>query len=219
MSTKNHSDRSRLEGESYRELRVLEEVELTSDLSQRKLARKIGVALGVTNVLCKRLIQGGYVSATHQGTKTLVYLLTPSGLARKIHLTGDYVKRFMNHYRKVKELVRDEMERVGIDDTSHVAIYGTTQLSEFVYLALREIGVKRIDIFDRETVESRFLGEDVLLVESLLAERYVKVIVSDRRDLDGRCIELTSIGVQASQIVRVLDGAKVEVKGLERRCI
>ena len=212
MATNKHGHRSGLEGEAYRELRVLEEVELDSDLSQRRLADKIGVALGVANVLCKRLVQKGYVRATRHGMKRWVYILTPAGITRKIYLTIDYVDRFMSHYRRVKELVRSEMECVGVDDASHVAIYGTTELSELVYLALREIGVKRIDVFDRGTIASRFLGEDVRPIDSLVAGGYIKVIVSDWRDLDARCNELISMGVHANQIFRVLDGTNIESK-------
>ena len=44
-----------LDGSIYRELRVLEEVDRNADLSQRRLASQLGIALGVANLLVKRL--------------------------------------------------------------------------------------------------------------------------------------------------------------------
>ena len=45
-----------LEGVAYRELRLLEEVDLTPEVSQRHLAHQLGVALGVTNLLLRSLV-------------------------------------------------------------------------------------------------------------------------------------------------------------------
>ena len=50
---------SNLESTSYRELRLLEEVEVTPELSQRHLARTLGVALGVANLLIRNLVHKG----------------------------------------------------------------------------------------------------------------------------------------------------------------
>lgn len=211
MSQTREENRAGLEGDSYRELRVLEEVEQTSNLSQRRLANRIGVALGVANLLVKRLVKAGYVRASRNGVKKWVYVLTPAGIARKVQLTVDYVERFMSHYRKVRELVREQMKVVGVDEDSRVAIYGTTELGEFVFLALKELGVNQIDVFERGAAGGRFLGEEVRRPDSIVPQSYVKVIVVDRRDVETRCTELASLGVQTAQIVRVLEGSRDEV--------
>ena len=50
-----------LEGTAYRELRVLEEMDGTAEIRQRRLSNQLGVALGVTNLLVKKLAKQGYI--------------------------------------------------------------------------------------------------------------------------------------------------------------
>ena len=56
---KDKSHTGNLEGDSYRELRLLEEVDSTPELSQRHLARSLGIALGVANLLVRTLVKKG----------------------------------------------------------------------------------------------------------------------------------------------------------------
>ena len=53
MSSNNNDRADSLEGGSYRELRLLEEVDSTPEVSQRHLARRLGIALGVANLLMR----------------------------------------------------------------------------------------------------------------------------------------------------------------------
>ena len=48
-------NKGELEESTYRELRLLEEVEIKPEVSQRHLANQLGVALGVANLLVKNL--------------------------------------------------------------------------------------------------------------------------------------------------------------------
>ena len=64
MSYGYNEDDTGIAGGSFRELRVLEEVESTPNLSQRKIAGSVGIAVGVANVLIKSLVTKGYVRAS-----------------------------------------------------------------------------------------------------------------------------------------------------------
>ena len=54
-------NKDELEESTYRELRLLEEVEIKPEVSQRHLASQLGVALGVANLLVKNLAKKGYM--------------------------------------------------------------------------------------------------------------------------------------------------------------
>jgi len=56
-----------LQSSSHRELQLLTEIESKSDVTQRQMASRIGVALGLTNVMFRNLTQKGYVRATQAG--------------------------------------------------------------------------------------------------------------------------------------------------------
>ena len=110
----------RLEDESYKELRLLEEVDQTPQVSQRHLARRLNIALGVANFLLRSLAKRGYIRETRVGWKRWAYAVTPAGIARKVHLSRAYVEHILNHYQRVRVLVRKEFGDLKLDQVNHV---------------------------------------------------------------------------------------------------
>ena len=192
-----------LEDASFRELRLLEEVEVTPQTSQRHLAIQLGVALGVANLLVRNLAKKGYIRATRAGWKQWVYNLTPSGVGRKANLTMAYVDRVLGHYRRVREILRDDMEGMSLGPDSRMAIYGAGEMGELMYLVLRDMGVTRIDFFEKRGGRD-FLGTTVRDLEAIKPDEYVKVMVAFSSDMAERSADLRANGVAESQIITFL---------------
>jgi len=164
---------------SYRELQVLNEVEKTPDLSQREISKKVGVALGLTNLIIRDLTRRGYIRATRANWKRWIYTLTPDGISHKIQLTLSYVHRVLDDYGKVRLLLNDHLEGLGLNQESRVAILGTTEFASLIYLGLKEMGIDEIDFFSERTQEKpRFLGTAVFEISALNCDRYDRVILA-----------------------------------------
>ena len=202
-----------LEGTSYRELRLLEEVVTTTDLSQRKLARRLGIALGVANILVRKVAQKGYIRITQRGWKQWAYVITPAGMARKVNLTVAYVERILDHYRKVRRLLREDLSRLPLSTESKVAIVGTTGLAELAYLALLELGVTDIEVFSLETNGVRFLGKEVRALDTIEPDRYAKVVIAVRGDTLVHRGRLAARGIGEGQIVQPFASPQGEPAG------
>jgi EPS-associated MarR family transcriptional regulator len=86
--------------------RVLSLLEQNPDMSQRDLAKALGVSLGGINYSLKALIERGMVKAQNfkkSETKlAYAYVLTPQGLAEKTKLTARFLKRKMEEYEALK---------------------------------------------------------------------------------------------------------------------
>ena len=104
MRSKNEHSNN-IEDISFKELRVLEEINQNPDITQRQLSRKVGVALGVGNLLLKNLAKKGYIKVTNLSWKRWIYVITPKGLTRKINLTVAYIDSFLGHYRRVRNIL------------------------------------------------------------------------------------------------------------------
>ena len=192
-----------LEGASYRELRLLEEVDVAPETSQRHLASQLGIALGVANLLVRNMAKKGYIRATRAGWKRWVYNLTPAGVGRKADLTLAYVDRVLDHYKRVRDILREDIGAAGLNPECRMAIYGTGELAELMYLVLRDMGVTRIDFFERDGTKS-FLGSAVRDLASMESEDYVKVLVAFSSDIEVRWQDLQASGVPGSQIITLL---------------
>ena len=207
MRSKNEQQNSG-EDPTYRELRLLTEVYSTPQASQRDLSLRLGIALGLTNALLRKLAEKGYVRVTQSSWKRWLYAITPAGFTRKIHLTVGYIHRFVDHYQKVRETLREDLEPLNLNAESRVAIYGTGELSELVYMCLRDTGIEEIDIFTpRDSVDGKFLGMLVRHSASLSPTDYDRVIIASLAGVEVRREELALLGVPREKIVTLLSEA------------
>lgn len=191
-----------LESASYREFQLLTEVDGTPDVTQRQLARRVGMALGLTNVLLRNMIQKGYVRVSHATWRRRLYTLTPEGLSHRIRLMMAYIQRVLDHYRRVRQTLREQLAPLALNRESRIAVYGTGEFAELVYLGLRELGIEEIDFFDSNKADRhRFLGMPVLDVATLQTEHYDRVVVASLGRSDAFRERLSERGVTPEQVV------------------
>ncbi len=78
-------------------LQLLKLIERSPGLSQRDLARELGVSLGKTHYVLRALVEKGWVKANNfrrnDNKLAYAYLLTPVGVSEKIRLTREYLRR------------------------------------------------------------------------------------------------------------------------------
>jgi DNA-binding Lrp family transcriptional regulator len=122
----------------------LEEVSHRPDVSQRQLADRLGVALGATNVLIRRLADQGYIQASKVGWRRWSYAITARGVSHKALLAQGVVEQFLSRYASFRSSVQSELEQAGLTGRSRVAIVGSEEMSELIYLALTDLGVESI---------------------------------------------------------------------------
>ncbi len=111
----------------FRALRLLER---RPDISQRELARELGVALGSVNYLLSALIEKGLVKARNfrnaRNKLAYAYMLTPQGAAEKAALTAGFLRRKLVEYEALKRELEELTSEVrGADiGPQHVAPQG-----------------------------------------------------------------------------------------------
>ena len=94
--------------------RLLKLLETNPGLSQRQLARELGISLGKVNFCLAALIEKGLLKAsnfrTSQNKLAYMYLLTPAGVEEKARITLQYLKIKMREYETLQSEI-DELRR------------------------------------------------------------------------------------------------------------
>ena len=168
-----------LDSNIYRNLKLLDQIEETPEVNQRQLSLKLGIALGLTNVLIRNLIQKGYLRVSKASWRRRIYSLTPDGLAHKLRLTQGYITRVLDDYQNVRQALRKQMNGLDVTEESRIAVYGTDEFAELVFLGLKELGIEEIDIYRYgDTTGTRFLGMPVHDASVIQSENYDKIVVA-----------------------------------------
>lgn len=152
-------DRPVMDIEAHRDLKLLEAVEADSRVTQRTLAMKLGIALGLTNIYLKRLVRKGYIKCVNVQPNRISYLITPRGIAEKARLTYEFIDYSLHLYGEVRQHLRSVLQECAAADR-RVAIYGRGEAAELAYLSLKEFGLDPVAIFDGEGGRE-FLGMPV----------------------------------------------------------
>lgn len=86
--------------------RVLTMLEIKPDMNQREMAKVLGVSLGGVNYCLRALIAKGLVKMhnfqENDNKLGYAYLLTPTGMAEKLALTGNFLQRKQQEYAELK---------------------------------------------------------------------------------------------------------------------
>lgn len=103
---------------------VLRLLEQEPSLSQRVLARRLGISLGKTNYLLQALLTKGLLKIRNfeRSDRKLAYnyLLTPAGILEKGRMTRDFLRRKEEEFRSLR-LVIDQLQRELRDDNTSVS--------------------------------------------------------------------------------------------------
>ena len=87
-------------------------------MTQRQLAKSLGMSLGAANYCLKALVDKGWLKLENfQRSPNKIgylYLLTPMGIAAKSQLTASFLKSKLKEYEKLKveiEELKSEMDK------------------------------------------------------------------------------------------------------------
>jgi DNA-binding MarR family transcriptional regulator len=160
--------------------RLLHELHAQPQLTQRSLAARLGIALGLTNLLLRRLAAKGWVQVVQLGGRRSRYLLTPAGVYHKARLSRDYFRDSIRFYAEARDRVQSSFSALAaeaVTDASptRVVFWGAGELAEVGYVCLQEAQLVLVGVVDEKRRGRRFFGHPVLPPSALTSN-----------DLDGR---------------------------------
>ena len=105
---------------------LLKTLEENPGLSQRDLAKRLGISLGKVNFCLNALVEKGSLKISNfrnnENKLAYAYLLTPRGIEEKARITVNFLKHKMQEYemlkREIEELQR-EAEQKGLLEKAH----------------------------------------------------------------------------------------------------
>lgn len=137
---------------------LLNAIEQRSDVSQRYLAAKLGIALGLTNSYLKRCVKKGYLKIKEVPANRYLYFLTPRGFAEKSRLTARFLSTSLTFYRQSAESCSELFRLCEHRRWRNVMLCGASDLAEIAYT--RSVGhrVEVVGVYDPDFFGASFLS-------------------------------------------------------------
>lgn len=181
---------------------ILTVIEREDTVTQRGISRELGIALGLTNSLVKRLARQGLVRISHLRARRLRYYLTPRGIAEKSRLAKLSLQHTLRLYTTTRDRIRKRLEELGDGHAvaPRLVFYGTGDVAEIAFVVVRYTGLQLVGVVDDQKVGTNFCGLKVRSSSFLQEqEAYDKVIVTSLSGGD----HIGQIGIDPSRIVHL----------------
>ena len=164
--------------ESFRTLQLMTELEDGSTVSQRELAGRLGVAVGLVNSYLKNFVSKGYVRVKNYPRNRYAYLLTPKGFAEKSRLALQHLNYFTNLYTTTRQEYLELFRQLKADGVGEVVFCGVDEVAEIAYMSLQEAGLKLSAVIDESSERRELFGHLIRPFPESLSEVSGEIVLT-----------------------------------------
>ena len=192
-----------MDHKDIRTLKLLEEIEENHVQSQRELAKKLDISLGLVNSFIKRLAHKGFFKITTIPKNRVKYILTPEGAVEKTRLAYKYIQHSYKFYKDARHKFRKLFQKLEAEGVSKIVFCGASDFAEIAYISLQETSIEMVAVVDMIKAGEQFLGYSVLdpvYLNSLSFDRILITAIESRKIILDDIIEK---GVPDSKIVTI----------------
>ncbi len=159
-------------------LRLLDELIKEPSITQRALAGRLGIALGLANAYVKRLYKKGYIKVKTLPKNRIKYIITPKGFTEKARLTYSYMNRSINYFKEVRQKIEQTYGSMIASDVKNILLWGDGEIAELCYISTRGLPLKIVGVVSDKKVENGFFGRHIYTAEDIAYINYDAVLVS-----------------------------------------
>ncbi len=171
-------------------LGLLAELEDSKAVTQRGLAVRLGVALGLVNSLLKRAIRKGLVKVVQVPARRYAYYVTPKGFGEKSRLVAEYLSSSLDFFRQARDEFSAVYAAAEARGLSRVVFFGTGELAEIAMLSARDSGLDVVGVVQPGANQARFSGLSVINSLDALKDMDIEAVVITGTDDPQRAYTL-----------------------------
>ena len=186
--------------DTYRSFLLLSEISGDERLSQRELAKRLGIALGLVNSYLKNLVSKGFVRVNNFPKNRYAYLLTPKGFAEKSRLAYQHLSYFSGLYTVARQDYLKLFRSLAAEGVKGVAFCGIDEVAEIAYLSLKETGLELEMAMDTEAAGARFFDKQVVTPAMALLSGHHRIVITSLKRGEQLHDELLRLGAAPASI-------------------
>ena len=189
-----------MDNQDLRTLKILEEIEKDKAPSQRYLAGKLNISLGLVNSFIKRLAQKGLFKIKNIPKNRVKYILTPKGAAEKTRLTYKYIQYSFQFYKSAREKLRILFYGLTKNGNEKIIFYGAGDLAEIAYISLKETPIQLVAIVDDNKTGEIFMDFVISSTNRLETISFDKILITSINKPEKALERILQKGVLRSKV-------------------
>jgi predicted transcriptional regulator len=160
-------------------LGLLDAVE-RGNVTQRRLSRELGIAVGLVNAYIKRCINKGLIKVQQIPPRRYGYYLTPRGFIEKSQLVASYFVHSFDFFRRARASCETTLSNAAKAGHKRIGLVGASELAEIAVMVATDINdVEVVTVIDSSIKRSRILGIPVTKRMTAAAGDVDAVMITD----------------------------------------
>jgi DNA-binding MarR family transcriptional regulator len=189
-----------MDKQELRTLKILEEIDKDHIPSQRELAQKLNISLGLVNSFLKRLSHKGFFKLTNIPKNRIKYILTPKGIAEKTRLTYEYIQFSYRFYKDARMRLQKLFQDFRKNDDNRVVFFGAGDVAEIAYLSLQETSITLVAVADDVKAGEKFFNIVIETPDAISSKTFDKILITSDNSSENVLQKLKQMGIPQSKI-------------------
>ena len=192
-----------MDPQDIKSLQILEEIDNSRSPTQRDLAKRLNMSLGLVNSFIKRLARKGYLKITSIPSKRVRYILTPKGFAEKSRLTYEFIQYSLHFYKRALRNLQDLLSELEERGVKKVVFFGASDLAEIAFISLKATDIKLTGVVDELKEGEKFLGHTVKSIAELSKLEFDRIIITTIDSKEALLEELLQKRISRKKIILI----------------
>ena len=153
---------------------ILEQIAVGGGVSQRSLARSTGIALGLANLLIRRMVAAGWIRTVPVRSNRVSYVITPAGRAEEQRRARVFLASSVQRYGRVRDQISQRLAALSSEwgarsnggGEKRIVFCGAGDVAEIGYVCLQQTDLLLAGVVD-ECAGRPFFGMSVRPYDAL----------------------------------------------------
>ncbi len=159
-------------------LKILDEISRESNITQRTLASRLNIALGLVNAYIKRLAKKGHIKISKGPMNRVKYALTRKGFTHRVSLTYEYMQSSIDFFKDARQRIDSVYSQMSESGVKTVLIWGDGEVAELAFISMRGLPLELVGVVDGRKKEDGFFGHSIYSFEDVPELEYDAILIA-----------------------------------------
>ena len=195
----------------YKELKILNLLTNNEDVTQRVIAKELGISLAMVNFYLEKYEEEGLLTIKRDSTKSLTYILTRLGHERRKLLNMEFLEASLDVYNDAKQECINFIKKIVDAGFKKLLFYGAGEVCElFLYVInnVNEIDLEVLAVIDDDEIKigKKITSIDIISVSNINDYAYDGILVSSYTHNDTIKEKLINLKIDENKIIEFFKG-------------
>ncbi|MDI6452374.1 winged helix-turn-helix transcriptional regulator [Peloplasma aerotolerans] len=194
----------------YKEFMILDLIEKDRHITQREIAKAIGVAVSMVNSYIDQYEKDGLIKRKKHSTKTVEYFVTKKGMERRKLLNIWYLKSSNNIYIQAKDNIISFLNQIIDKGFKKIILYGAGEVAEIMLQVMNDdnqIPLEVVAVIDdnKDRIGEKLVNIPIITLNELSKYNHDGIMISSYKHHETIHNNLIKIDYPQSKIIHFFD--------------